>query len=110
VKLKVEGVKFEVGYDQKRRVRYLSTQDEQFATKEGLHVGNWMKVREDNLFAIKGWKIFGPKTKSGWRPVVGYFTEEVQFRDGTVVDLSQPRHTPLRTGEVQILELEKGGV
>jgi|GEM_PF-5937539 len=109
--LMVEGIKFVVGYDEKTsRIRYLSTQDSGFATKEGLHVGNWIRVRADELIAFKGWKIVGPKSESGWRPVVGYLGERIRFSDGTIVDLSQPRHEPPISGEVQILELEKGGV
>ena len=111
VRLTIEGIKFTVGYDKETsRIRYLSTQDRSFATAEGLHVGDWTRVREDELIAFDGWKIVGPKTKSGWRFVVGALQQQVRFSDGTVVDLSQPRHDPPRSGEVQILELEKGGV
>jgi hypothetical protein len=113
VKLTVEGVEFTVGYDEKTaRVRYLFTQDKHFATKEGLHVGDWTKAREDELLSFSGWKTIGPQTPSGWRIVVGsgYFGEQVQFADGTVIDLTQPHHTPPRTGDVQIRGFEKGGV
>jgi hypothetical protein len=111
VRLTIVGVRFVAGYDEKtRRIQYLSTQDRNFATKEGLHVGDWMRVREDELVAFEGWKIVGPKTESGWRIVVGYLGQQVRFSDGTTLDLSQVRHEAPRSGDVQILELEKGGV
>jgi hypothetical protein len=109
--LTIEGVKISVGYDEKSLlIRYLTTQDKKFKTPDGLQVGMWMKVSEDELVAVPGWKILGPKAKSGWRPVFGYLGKKVEFSDGTVIDLSQPRHAPPRTGELQVLELEKGGI
>lgn len=113
--LKIDHVAFKVGYDPETlQIKYLSTQDKNFQTEDGLRVGGWMKVREDQLLAIHGWMILGPKTKDGWRPVVGLnlrdTDDKVRFADGTIVDLSQPKHQPLRTGKVKILEFEKGGV
>jgi len=107
----IKGIKFKVGYDEKsRRIRYLSTQDQNFTTPEGVHVGMSMKVREDELIALPGWKIFGSRARSGWRPVFGFLRSGVTFSDGTFVDLSQARHAPPRAGELIIQELEKGGV
>ncbi len=109
--LTVEGVHVAVGYERDNlRIKYLSIQDKHFKTKDGLQVGASVTVSEDQLVAIPGWKVFGPRAKSGWRPVFGYFGEKVRFSDGTVVDLAQPRHDPPRAGQLEILELEKGGV
>jgi hypothetical protein len=107
----IEGVKISVGYEEKSlRIRYLTTQDKKFKTPDGLQVGMWMKISEGELLAVPGWKILGPKAKSGWRPIFGYLGKKVVFSDGMVIDLSQPRHDPPRTGELQVVELEKGGV
>ena len=108
--LTIEGVKIAAGYDETLRIRYLTTQDRKFRTPEGLHVGMWMRVSENELVAITGWKILGPKAKSGWRPVFGDVGEKVKFADGTVVDPSRRRYRPPRRGELRIVELEKGGV
>lgn len=96
-----KGVRFAVGYDEKTsRIQYLSTQDSSFATREGLHVGGWTRVREDELILLKGWKIVGPKAERGWRIVVGRPGQQVRFSDRTVVGLSRVRQEPPRSGEV----------
>jgi len=113
ISLTLEGVKFTVGYDEKSLlIKYLSTQDKNFRTPEGLQVGAVMTMGEDQLMAVPGWKVLGPRAKSGWRPVLGdmLLNHQVQFSDGTVIDLTQPHQNPPRTGELVILELEKGGV
>jgi hypothetical protein len=113
VTMKIEDVEFTVGYQEESlRIKYLSTQDKKFRTPDGFQVGTSVTVREDQLVHVPGWKILGPRLESGWRPVFGHILDDdkVLFRDGTVIDLSQPRHGPPRTGELEILELEKGGV
>jgi hypothetical protein len=116
--LEVGGVKFnKVGYDSKtKRVKYLITSDAHFKTKEGLRVGDWIDVSEDQVFSVYGWNIYGPTTKDGWHIVLGIVLpvdgvdEKVHFRDGAVVLPSASRTGPPRTGKVQIREFEKGGL
>jgi hypothetical protein len=112
--LKVSGVKFStVGYDSKtKRVKYLVTSDAQFRTKEGLRVGDWIELSEDQVTSYAGWHIYGPKTKDGWHIVLGstLLGERVTFQDGTVVSPSASRKGPPRVGKVQIREFEKGGL
>ena len=112
--LEAGGVKFNaVGYDSKtKRVKYLMTSNAQFRTKEGLRVGDWIDVSEDQIVSISGWKIYGPKTKDGWHIVLGsaLLGETVQFQDGTVIVPSAPRSDPPRLGKVQIRGFEKGGL
>jgi hypothetical protein len=112
--LKVRGVKFStVGYDSEtKRVKYLVTSDAQFRTKEGLRVGDWIVVSEDQVISYSGWKIYGPKTKDGWHIVLGFalLGERVQFRDGTVVLPGASWLGLPRLRSVQIREFEKGGL
>lgn len=112
--LTVSGVTFSsVGYDSKtKRVKYLVTSDAQFRTKEGLRVGDWIEVSEDQVTSYPGWRIYGPKTKDGWHIVLGsaLLEEKITFQDGTVINPSASRKDPPRVGKVQILEFEKGGL
>jgi hypothetical protein len=102
-----------VGYDSKtKRIKYLYTSDEHFRTKEGLKVGDWIKVSEDQVIPVASWYIYGPKTKDGWHIIVGstLIAEKVQFQDGTVIYPSAPRTGLARVGKVQIRGFDKGGV
>jgi hypothetical protein len=112
--LTISGVKFSsVGYDSEtKRVKYLITSDAKFRTKEGLRVGDWIEVSEDQVTSYPGWNIYGPRTKDGWHIVLGsaLLEQRVTFQDGTVVILSASRKGPPRVGKVQIREFEKGGL
>jgi hypothetical protein len=107
-----------VGYDAKtKRIKYLYTIDEHFRTKEGLKVGDWIEVSEDQLIPVTGGFIYGPKTKDGWHIIVGSAVgialgtaEQVQFQDGTVIYPTASRTVPPRVGKVQIRGFDKGGV
>jgi hypothetical protein len=113
--LRVGGVTYTtVGYDSKsKRVKYLLTWDAQFRTKEGLRVGDWIEVKEDQIIPVPGWSIYGPTTTDGWHIILGSTldgNEKVQFQDGAVVYPSASRTGPPRSGKVQIREFEKGGL
>jgi hypothetical protein len=118
----VRGARFKMGYDDKTHAaKYLFTDDPGFKTSDGLHTGSWLEVRERDLVLVPGWRIYGPKTKDGWRTVIGTpfrFNNQterlelsalVRFADGTTVDLSRPASQPARAGRVKILGFEKGG-
>ena len=112
--LKVSGVKFTtVGFDSKtKQVKYLFVSDEQFRTREGLRVDDWIQVSEDQVVSISGWNIYGPKTKDGWHIVLGsaLLGGKITFRDGTVLNPSASPIAPSKFGWVQIRAFEKGGV
>ena len=116
------GARFKVGYDAKTRVvKYLFTEDRNFKTNDGLGVGSWIEVRQHELFLVRGWRIYGPRTKDGWRTVIGTpfrfnnqsekleLSGRVRFEDGRAVDLSKPSAEPPKNGKVKILGFEKGG-
>ena len=120
--LVVGGDRFKVGYDAKTRVvKYLFTDDRNFKTNDGLRVGSWIEVRQNELILVRGWRIYGPRTKDGWRTMSGTpfrfnnqtekleLSGTVRFEDGTAVDLSKPSTEPPRNGKVKILGFEKGG-
>jgi hypothetical protein len=120
--LVVGGAKFKVGYNAKTRVvKYLFTEDGNFKTNEGLNVGSWIEARQHELVLVPGWRIYGPRTKDGWRTVIGTpfrfnnqtekleLSGRVRFEDGRAIDLSKPGREPARNGKVKILGFEKGG-
>lgn len=112
--LKISGVKFNtVGYDSEtKQVKYLVISDAQFRTKEGLRVGDWIEVSEDQVISYAGWNIYGPKTKDGWHIILGsaLLGEKVTFQDGTVVSPNTSQKGLPRVGKVQIRAFEKGGL
>jgi hypothetical protein len=101
------------GYRSKmERIQYLLTSDPDCKAKEGLHVGDWIEVSEDQVFVIDGWRIFGPKTKDGRRIVLGTAllgNEAVKFQDGTDAYLKPTRTGPPRVGKVQSGSLKRAG-
>jgi hypothetical protein len=109
---KIGGVLFTVvGYDtHTRRIRYLATQDESFRTADGLRVGGLIDLAENEIFSVAGWHIIGPKTKDGWRPILGSFPvgNVINSADGEVVDLTKP--VPGRMHRFKIVGFDKGGV
>jgi hypothetical protein len=119
VNLKLRGISFVVGYERDTHViKYVSTKDEKFETKEGLRVGSEIEVRSDQLHLFDGWEILGPVTSDGWRIQLGAWSMSdsgqlsfgrLQFTDGTVIDLAHPPKSP-KQGRVKIFGFEKGGV
>jgi hypothetical protein len=108
----VMGVKFKIAYDaHSSEIRYLYTDDQQFVTSEGLQVGSWIQVQTNQLEFFPGWNIYGPTTRDGWRTILSSgLSGELEFSDGSVLDLSDPKSVPHKTGKVMIVGFEKGGV
>jgi len=109
----LDGIRFSmIGYDARtRRVVYLETSDAKFMTKDGLHVGSVIEIPEDQVLMMTGWKIYGPKTKDGWHPILGSSLmggEKLKSVDGEPVDLS--KRVIGKNHRFKIIGLEKGGV
>ena len=68
----VDGAKFVVGTIDKKRIAYISTEDHQIMTPEGIHVGDSFDVvRHANgseILAEPGWGYFS-RLPSGWNAV-----------------------------------------
>ena len=110
--VEIGGVRFTVvGYDlHTRRIRYLNTRDEDFRTADGLHVGGLIDLAENEIFSVPGWLIFGPRTKDGWRPILGSFLNGnfIRSADGEAVDLTKPAAG--RSHRFKIVGFDKGGI
>jgi hypothetical protein len=110
--VQISGVRFtEVGYDSRtHQIKYLRTQDETFKTADGLHVNGVITLAENEVFAVRGWGVIGPRTSDGWRPILrtDLVAEVVNSIDGDTVDLKKPV-----TGKMhrfKIIAFDKGGV
>jgi hypothetical protein len=69
----IEGVEFLIAFSEKTlRVQFVHTDDKKFKTLDGLKVGDVINVAESSLIAYPAWEIYAPKTRDGWRPVVGF--------------------------------------
>jgi hypothetical protein len=67
------GVKYILGYDeQSRKISYIYTDDRNFRTSSGLHVGSSIQITREQVRAFPGWLAFGPKTEDGWSPEIGF--------------------------------------
>ena len=110
--VEIAGVRFTVvGYDARsRRIRYLFTQDENFKTADRLQVGGPIELADDQILVIAGWHIIGPRSKDGWRPILGSVLDEnvIETEDGNAVDLTKP--IAGRMHRFKIVGFDKGGV
>jgi hypothetical protein len=68
----IRGVRYTIAFDARHRVTYISTRDPAFRTEDGHRVGEVIEVQDDALEVILGWQIHAPKTRDGWRPIVGF--------------------------------------
>jgi hypothetical protein len=110
--VEVGGVRFTVvGYDaHTSRIRYLFTEDENFRTADGLHVGGLIDLAETEIILVAGWHILGPRTKDAWRPILGSFLDGniIKSADGDSIDLTKPVAGKMH--RFKILGFDKGGV
>ena len=110
--IRIDGVRFTtVGYDARTlRIKYLFTQDDTFKTADGLRVHGLIRLAESEVFTVRGWYILGPRTRDGWRPVLGTFLDSsvIKSADGEVIDLTKP--VPGKMHRFKIVGFDKGGV
>ncbi len=112
VKRKVGGVVYYIAYEEESRViKYLSTTDRNFETADGLRVGGYVEVDNEQLMVYPGWEVRGPEGKDGWLPLVGFDSEMTLLEGGgeAKVKLKQYRLDPDRTIRAKIIGFVKGG-
>ena len=91
----VDEVEYVIAFDKKTRaITYINTSASSFRTEDGLKVGDRLKLKRDQIIVNSGWEIYGPITKDGWYPVIGYNTNrpEVvhQTEIGKIVEDGDP--------------------
>jgi hypothetical protein len=79
----IDGVDYIIAYDEKSRViKYITTNDEDFRTANGLRVGSYIEVSKEEVIAYPGWEIRAPQTSDGWYPIIGFVDEITISIDG----------------------------
>jgi hypothetical protein len=98
-----------VGYDaHTHRIKYLFTQDEHFRAADGLHIGGLIDLAENEIIFLDGWHTFGPRTKDGWRPILGILDGPIiESADREPVD---PKPVAGKMHRFKIIGFDKGGV
>lgn len=111
IEREVADVSYIIAYDKKSHViKYISTHDKRFKSADGLQVGGYVEVNDEQVEVYPGWEIRGPRDKDGWQPIIGFNSEmTVLDRDkDTRLELKQYR---LASGPVKakIIAFVKGG-
>ncbi len=66
------GIVYLVAFNRRTyEVIYISTSDTMFRTADGFKIGDSMTLDRSLIRVEKGWEVYGPITKDGWRPVFG---------------------------------------
>jgi hypothetical protein len=79
----IDDVKYVIAYDEEmRRVRYITTSDSNFKTRNGLSIGQFVEVSPSQISAFPGWEVHAPLTKDGWIPVIGFLNRVTILSDG----------------------------
>lgn len=69
---KIDGIKYMIAFDKNSLlVKCITTNDPRFKTVDGYKVGDVIDVPESALERSPYWDIYAPKTRDGWRPIVG---------------------------------------
>ena len=108
----VAGVRYVIAYDQKSRViKYISTDDKKFKSADGLQVGGYVEVSNEQVTVYRGWEIRGPEDKNGWHPLIG-FNGEMTVLDvdkETKIELKEYRLESEHPVKAKIIAFVKGG-
>jgi hypothetical protein len=109
----IDGVSYVIAYDKEsRKVKYITTDDKDFATDEGLQIGNFIELTKNEIIAYPGWEIRGPANKDGWHPVVGFLRKVTIMKEAkeAMIDMEQIwKLNPTDRFQVKIVGFSKGG-
>jgi hypothetical protein len=68
----MQNIAYLVAYvNDSHQISYIATFSKDFKTEEGLQIGHEIEVTRSKIIAYPGWEVHAPKTKDGWRPVIG---------------------------------------
>jgi len=82
----IDEVEYTIAYEEKtREITYINTSDSSFRTENGLKVGSCLRLKRDQIIVNSNWEIYGPITKDGWYPVIGYNTNRPQILHQTEI-------------------------
>lgn len=91
----IDDIEYSIAYNEKtREITYINTSDPDFMTGNELKVGRCLRLKREDIIINPSWEIYGPVTKDGWYPVIGYNTgrpEAIHETDiGKVVEEGDP--------------------
>src|SRR5262245_63943409 len=113
IRQEIDGVSYVIAYvEESRKVKYITTDDKDFTTDEGLRVGNFIELTKDEIIAYPGWEIRGPANKDGWHPVVGFAEKVTIMKEAkeATTDMKQIwKLNPSDRFKVKIVGFSKGG-
>lgn len=111
IEREIVGIKYVIAYDEKSRIiKYISTTDKKFKSADGLQVGSYVEVDNEQMSVYPGWEIRGPEDTEGWQPLVG-FDSKVTVLDGgkdTQIELKQYRLESEQPVKAKIIAFVKG--
>ena len=106
----INGVDYIIAFSREtREIRYITTNDEDFRTANGLHVGSYVEVSRDEISAYPGWEIRAPRTEDGWYPVIGFVGVMTILREGREFQINVTELEPSRAVMAKVIRFSKGG-
>jgi hypothetical protein len=114
IEREIDKVRYVIAYDDKTlRIKYLSTNDPDFKSSQGLKVGDFLDVKGDQVSVLPGWEIRAPGGEDGWQPLIGFNSELTVLREHKEVKLTVPEgqyNLPAKqTIKAKIMAFVKGG-
>jgi len=83
IQKKVAGVSYRIAYESKNNaIVQISTYDSNFQSSDGVRVGSYVEATKEQIIATESSDILGPKTKDGWRTVLGTDFEITVLKNG----------------------------
>lgn len=91
IEREINKVTYVIAYDDKtRKIKYLSTDDPDFKSSQGLKVGDFLEVKGDHVYVMPGWEIRAPGGEDGWEPLIGFNSELTVWGEHKEVKLTVP--------------------
>ena len=73
IEITIDSIDYVVAYDDKTfKIKYIFTEDKNFATSEGLKVGSEISLRKEDVIIYPGWNVYSKSSDNLWNPIVGH--------------------------------------
>jgi hypothetical protein len=106
----IDGVDYIIAYDEKSRViKYITTNDEDFRTANGLRVGSYIEVSKEEVIAYPGWEIRAPETSDGWYPIIGFVGGITVSSEGRDIKVNEEEMEANVKVKAKVVRFSKGG-
>jgi hypothetical protein len=110
IRKEIKGIKYIIAYDEKNLViKYISTHDQKFKSANGLKVGDYVEVNDEQLAVYPGWEIRGPEDKDGWQTLIGFDSEMTVLDEKAETKIKLRDYHLEQPVKAKILAFVKGG-